>query len=106
MVSVLLTVILTGFLVVGLAVAVVVALAVSRRSASEWQQHIKEQTQHMAEPTSEGPQEQAIEPQTVSLQTIIDERSEAGNAYFDPQVLPGYQRLEEATERIEDRFKG
>lgn len=106
MVSVLLTVILTGLLVVGLAVAVVVVLAVSRRSASDWQQHIKEQTQQMAESTHEGPREQPIEPQTVSLQRLIDERSEAGNAYFDPQVLPGYQRLEEATERIEDRFKG
>lgn len=102
----LLTMVLTGLLVVSVAVAVVVLLAVSRRSAADWQKHIKEQTQQMAEPTPEGPREQPIEPQTVSLQTIIDERSEEGNAYFDPQVLPGYQRLEEATERIEDRFKG
>ncbi|RRC95170.1 hypothetical protein [Schaalia canis] len=106
MVSVLLTMILTGFLVIGLAIAVVIILAVSRRSAADWQQHIKEQTQQMTEPTPEGPREQAIQPQTVSLQTMIAEGSQAGNAYFDPQVLPGYQRLEEATERIEDRFKG
>lgn len=106
MVSVLLTMILTGFLVIGLAIAVVIILAVSRRSAADWQQHIKEQTQQMTEPTPEGPREQAIQPQTISLQTMIAEGSQAGNAYFDPQVLPGYQRLEEATERIEDRFKG
>lgn len=106
MVSVLLTMILTGFLVIGLAIAVVIILAVSRRSAADWQQHIKEQTQQMTEPTPEGPREQAIQPQTVSLQTMIAEGSQAGNAYFDPQVLPGYQRLEEATERIEDRFRG
>lgn len=89
---------------VALAVGVVYALAVSRRNPRDWQTHVKEQSHAIvdAHPVSE---DDAVCPRTVSLQGMLEARTEEGDAYFNPQRLPGYDRLSDATDRIEQRFK-
>lgn len=91
-------------LLVAVAVGIVYFLAVSRRSPHEWQTHVKEQSESFADTSVTRPLD-TVEPQNVSLLHMLDARVENGNAYYDPTAFPGYSRLEDATDRIEQRFK-
>ncbi len=91
-------------ILVALAVGIVYMLAVSRRSPQDWQQHVKEQSETFAD-TPITRSSEVVEPRTVSLEGMLDARSEKGSAYYDPTRLPGYTHLEDATDRIEQRFK-
>lgn len=85
------------------AVGVVYGLAVSRRSPHDWQQHVKEQRESFSETPLSTPSD-SVTPQTVSLHGMLHARIEEGNAYYNPTGLPGFDRLEGATERIEQRL--
>lgn len=88
---------------VALAVGVVYFLAVSRRSPADWQSHVREHRAAFGQTDMAAPEE-SIQLETVSLQSMLSARSESGDAYFNPQNIPGFQRIEQTTDRIEKRI--
>lgn len=101
--SVIIPWIIATILLVGVAVGVVYMLAVSRRTPHDWQQHVKDQSQSFGQTPLSAPSD-SVTPQTVSLHGMLHARIEEGNAYYNPTSLPGFERLEGATERIEQRI--
>lgn len=101
--SIVIPLFLGTLVLVSLAVGVIYALAISRRTPEDWQQHVKDHRDSFVE-TPLGPPLDAVEPQTVSLSGMLNARTEVGNAYYNPQAIPGFDRIEEATGRIEQRI--
>lgn len=88
---------------VAIALAVVYFLAVSRRTPTDWQQHVKEHREAFSQ-TSLKPSDDPVAPRAVSLAGMLEARTEVGDGYYNPQHLPGFDRIETATERIEQRI--
>ncbi len=81
------------------AVAVIVGLALVRRPADQWQEHLREQNARFSEepPAPEG----AVDPRETRLEELIESASVDKNAYFDADRLPGVDRIEVVTDRLE-----
>ena len=104
--------VLTVALVLVVAGGVVVALALSRRSADEWKGIIKRESEEIAVEVKthhslpkcaaispDGP----IVPRTASLDSLL-QGGEPKSAYFDADRLPGIDRLETVTGRVSERL--
>lgn len=93
---------LTTVLLVVLAVAVVVGVAVSRRPASSWQACLREQAARLQERGDAAPEEDPVAPVGTSLADLLSADEHDGSAYIDPEGLPGYGRLEQVAQKVED----
>lgn len=93
----------TTLLMVVIAIGVLAALALTRRTRGDWRQHVKEHRDAFSQTSLTSPDE-TVPPETVSLRGMLNARTEVGDAYFNPDRLPGFERLEDATDRIEKRI--
>lgn len=104
--------VLTVILVLVVAGGVVAVLALSRRSADEWKDVIKRESEEIADEVKthhslpkraasspDGP----VVPRTASLQSLL-QSADSTSAYFDADRLPGIDRLETVTDRVSVRF--
>lgn len=79
------------------AIAVIVGLALVRRPAPDWQRHLRAQGQAISEESaSEG-----VAAQETTLGDMLDANRVQKNGYFDPDRLPGIDRIEGVADRIE-----
>lgn len=92
---------LTTLVVVALAGGVLASLALSRRGAQSWQSLWKDQSRRWADPARTD-EDADIDPQRVSLDTMLRSNGRDGSAYVDATDLPGYERLEDAAVRVEE----
>lgn len=88
----------------GVALAIIVAFLVSRRPAAQWQKHLIQQREHFAREAADMAEE-TIQPRQVSLGTMLEESGSDGSAYLEADLLPGYGRLEIASEKLEERLR-
>lgn len=86
-------------LVVVIAVAVIVGLALERRPASVWQEHLRDQREKL----TNAPENDAdpVSPHSTTLTDLMGDTSLMKNAYFDADRLPGVDRIERVTDRFE-----
>ena len=104
--------VLTVVLVLVVAGGVVAVLALSRRSADEWQGVIKRESEEIADEVKthhslpkrassspDGP----VVPRTASLHSLL-QSADSKSAYFDADRLPGIDRLETVTDRVSERL--
>ncbi len=97
---------LEGFVVVFLllavivvaAITVIVGLALVRRPAPDWQRHLRAQGQAI----SKEPVGDQVTAQETTLGDLLDANRVPKNGYFDPDRLPGIERIESVAERIEN----
>lgn len=106
-----LVLVLTVVLVLIVAGGVVAALALSRRSATDWKGMIRREGEEMAgdvrahslpkraNTNPDGP----VVPRTSSLHALL-QSGDSTSAYFDADRLPGIDRLETVTERVSEKF--
>lgn len=80
------------------AVGVIVGLALVRRPAQAWQEHL--QNAEFAAAQASAPQE-LVGAKRTTLHELIATNTVDRNAYFDADRLPGIDRIEVVTERIE-----
>ncbi|MBJ2328315.1 hypothetical protein JFX23_00790 [Schaalia cardiffensis] len=82
------------------AVGVIVGLALVRRPAQAWQEHLKEQNAQFA--AEEAPKhDELVGVKQTTLRDLIERNTTERNAYFDADRLPGVERIEAVTERFE-----
>lgn len=86
--------------IVSLAIGVIVVLALVRRPAQMWQTHLREQNEQLTapQPTDGYPE---VSPTEASLETLMSEATTTRSAYFDADRLPGVDRIEIVTDKIE-----
>lgn len=94
-------IVLTVVVVLVVAVGVIVALAVTRRPADQWKSHLRNQPASWTELEDEGVVLDDVDPREVSLEDMLATGAQNGSAYVGPEEIPGYERLENAAERIE-----
>lgn len=82
------------------ALAVIVGLALVRRPAQAWQEHLKEQNAQFTAERAPAPQD-LVGARRTTLQELIATNAVERNAYFDADRLPGIDRIEVVTDRIE-----
>ncbi len=82
------------------AIAVIVGLALVRRPADQWQTHLREQNAQFQAPQETDPAG-AVDPRDTTLDDLLDANAVEKNAYFDANRLPGIDRIEVVTDRIE-----
>ena len=82
--------------------AVLVGVAVSRRSTRQWQEHLRQQAEQWSAESSAsaGSGHLPVEPQQASLEELLAQESRKSSAYIDPQTLPGVNRLESVAHRV------
>ena len=81
------------------AVGVIVGLALVRRPAQAWQEHLKEQNAQFA--AEEAPKrDELVGVKQTTLRDLIERNTTQRNAY-DADRLPGIERIEAVTERFE-----
>lgn len=91
-------------LVVVIAGAVIVGLALERRPASVWQEHLRDQREKL----TNAPENDAdpVSPHSTTLTDLMGDTSSMKNAYFDADRLPGVDRTGvDRIERVTDRFE-
>lgn len=93
--------VITTFVVLGVAVAVVVGLALIRRPASSWQAHLRQQNDQLKAERNQAQPRAEIDPTVTSLHSILEGSSQSRSAYFDADRLPGVDRIEVVTDRFE-----
>lgn len=81
------------------AIAVIVGLALVRRPAEQWQQHLREQNARFSDEALSS--EMLVDPRETSLEDLFESASVDTSAYFDADRLPGIDRIEVVTDRIE-----
>lgn len=82
------------------AAAVIVGLALVRRPAEAWQEHLKEQNAQFAAEDAADP-EDAVQARSTSLNELLESNAVVKNGYFDADRLPGLDRIEVVADRIE-----
>lgn len=87
-------------LVVVIAVAVIVGLALERRPASVWQEHLRDQREKLTN-APENDDDDPVSPHSTTLTDLMGDTSSMKNAYFDADRLPGVDRIERVTDRFE-----
>ena len=93
---------LTTLIAVVIGAVVIVSLAVSRRTAAQWQSHLRSQADRWNREVDQGIVYDEVQPTDVSFEAMFSARATSGSAYVDPETIPGAQRLEHAAERIEN----
>ena len=94
-----LTMVVTVCIVIVVAVGVFVVLALSRRSADQWQRRLRDRKVEFHFEGGDAPSEAGGPPRMTSLDALLDSASTPSNAYFSADRLPGIAKLEAASER-------
>ena len=94
-----LTMVVTVCIVIVVAVGVFVVLALSRRSAGQWQRRLRDRKVEFHFEGGDPPSEAGGPPRMTSLDALLDSASTPSNAYFSADRLPGIAKLEAASER-------
>lgn len=84
----------TTLAILALAVGVLFALMVSRRSVSDWQNHLTQTTRQWKErEKDDDATEEEIQPKRASLVTVMKQESREGSAYFTADEIRGLEHL-------------
>ena len=94
-----LTMVVTVCIVIVVAVGVFLVLALSRRSADQWQRRLRDRKVELHLEREDAPSEAGGSPRMTSLDALLDSASTPSNAYFSADRLPGIAKLEAASER-------
>ncbi|QPK81984.1 hypothetical protein G7Y41_04035 [Schaalia sp. ZJ405] len=96
--------IVTMVVVLGIGVAVVVGLALIRRPAQSWQEHLREENARLrAENRHESTTSTEVSPTLANFFDVFEQSSTTGSAYFDADTLPGIERIDSITDKFEQR---
>ncbi len=87
----------TTVVLVVLAIFVVVAVAISRRPAATWQDHLREQTARVQEFV----QTPSVTPTETTIEELLATENHDGAPYINAEEIPGYSHLEQVAEKVE-----
>lgn len=91
-------IIVTTIAILALAIGVLVALLVTRRSVSDWQKHLTETTQEWKKHSEQGLDPDPVKPKRTSLQTVMEEEGREGSAYLRADELPKFDHRHDSAE--------
>lgn len=84
----------TTLAILALAVGVLFALMVSRRSVSDWQSHLTQTTRQWKErEKDDDTSEEEIQPKRATLVTVMEQEAREGSAYFTADEIRGLDHL-------------
>ena len=94
--------ILTLLITLVVALTVMIGLALVRRPAAQWQDHLREQNARIHEARNTPAQPDAeVDPTQTTLTNLMAVSATDASAYFDADRLPGVDRIEQVTDRFE-----